>query len=60
MRCFAALRQWELQTPDPTNDAAEFENSAEQGGEQTTIGRATPPTERKKVEIADAGNVSAQ
>ena len=43
MRCFAALRQCELQTPDPTNDAAEFGNSAEQGGmEQANKIRAHP------------------
>jgi len=49
MRCFAALRQWELQTPDPTNDAAEFGNSAEQGewSKRTKFERHPQQNERK-------------
>ena len=49
MRCFVALRQWELQTPDPTNDAAEFGNSAEQGewSKRTKFERHPQQNERK-------------
>ena len=43
------------------NTAAEFGNSAEQGGmEQANKIRAHPPTERKIVAITDAESVSAQ
>ncbi len=51
MQCFAALRQWELQTPDPTNDAAEFGNSAEQGGSKRPYVKRHPQQNERKLNL---------